>query len=68
MGVSEQSAQQPGGPSVGLMADIGGRPGVHPAWLFHFRVTALDPAVCDDPQGAAFALRERPPRADGRPI
>jgi predicted enzyme related to lactoylglutathione lyase len=68
---------------VGSIADIAGRPGVHPQWLFHFAVPALDPAcaairaagglvigplvlpggdrvaVCDDPQGAAFALRER---------
>ena len=64
------------------MADIAGRPGVHPHWLFHFRVAALEPAlaavraagglvldpltlpngariaVCDDAQGAAFALQE----------
>ena len=71
-----------GGASVGSMSDIAGRPGVHPHWLFHFRVAALGPAlaavraagglvldpvtlpngtrvaVCDDPQGAAFALQE----------
>ena len=58
-------------------------PHIHPHWLFHFRVPALDAAVdrvraggglvaatfelpdgrriavCDDPQGAAFALEER---------
>lgn len=78
-------AWSPGGArvgSVGSMADIAGRPGVHPHWLFHFRVAALGPAlaavraagglvldpvtlpggvrvaVCDDPQGAAFALQE----------
>jgi predicted enzyme related to lactoylglutathione lyase len=74
-------AWSPGGASVGAMADIAGRPGVHPHWLFHFRVGALEPAmaavraagglvldpltlpngarvaVCDDPQGAAFALQ-----------
>ena len=68
---------------VGAVADIRARPGVHPHWLFHFRVGALDRAmatvqaaggkvfgpfvipgggrvaVCDDPQGAAFALYER---------
>ena len=67
------------------MSDIAGRPGVHPAWLFHFRVAAFEPAlgavragggvvfgsfvlpggarsaVCDDPQGAAFALLEAAP-------
>lgn len=71
-----------GGARVGSFADTAGRPGVHPHWLFHFRVPSLataiayvreagglvlDPialpdggrvAVCDDPQGAAFALRE----------
>ncbi len=71
--------------SIGSMADIAGRPGVHPHWLFHFRVAALEPAlaavraagglvldpvtlpggarlaVCDDAQGAAFALQEGSP-------
>jgi predicted enzyme related to lactoylglutathione lyase len=65
------------------ISDVTARPGIHPHWLFHFRVAALEPAleaaraagavvlptvvwpggervaVCDDPQGAAFALRER---------
>lgn len=71
--------------SVGSMAGIAGRPGVHPHWLFHFRVPVLEPAlamvraagglvldpvtlpggariaVCDDPQGAAFALQQEAP-------
>lgn len=75
-------AWERGGAPVGSMCDIAGRPGVHPHWIFHFRVAALDPAmskvkaeggivigpitlpsgdriaVCDDPQGAAFAIRE----------
>lgn len=83
-GRHHQFAWSPGGASVGAMADIAGRPGVHPHWLFHFRVPALAPAlaavraagglvldpltlpngtrvaVCDDPQGAAFALQEEP--------
>jgi len=87
LGRRQQFAWAPGGPSVGAMADIAGRPGVHPHWLFHFRVAALDPAlaavraaggvaldpvtlpggarvaVCDDPQGAAFALHEDTRRA-----
>jgi uncharacterized protein len=82
LGRHHQFAWTPGGASVGAMADIAGRPGVHPHWLFHFRVAALEPAaaavraasglvldpvtlpdgtriaVCDDPQGAAFALQE----------
>jgi len=82
-GVLQQFAWRAGGASVGTIADVAGRPGVHPHWLFFFEVDALDPAmaatraagglvvdafvlpggdracVCDDPQGAAFALRER---------
>ena len=77
----ERFAWQAGGASVGAIADVAGRPGVHPHWLFFFDVPALDPAmafireagglvleptvlpdgrracVCDDPQGATFALR-----------
>lgn len=84
LGVYHPFTWNPEGASVGSMADISGRPGVHPHWLFHFRVPALEPAlatvraagglvlgptelpggerlaVCDDPQGAAFALREAP--------
>jgi hypothetical protein len=86
LGVHRRFAWHAGGASVGSMADIAGRPGVHPHWLFHFGVAALDPAletvraaggvvvaslvlpdgtriaVCDDPQGAAFALNEVPRR------
>ena len=75
-------AWQAGGTVVGAACDITARPSVHPHWLFHFRVDALDPAmaavksaggtvfgpfvvprgdrvaVCDDLQGAAFALYE----------
>jgi predicted enzyme related to lactoylglutathione lyase len=74
---------RPGAAPVSAMLDTAGRAGVHPHWLFHFRVEALEPAiervreaggsalptmrlpngerlaVCDDPQGAAFALHER---------
>jgi uncharacterized protein len=81
-GVFHQFAWRLAEPSVGAMADLAGRPGVHPQWLFHFRVASLDTAlaivlargarpigpfmfpdgrrvaVCDDPQGAAFALVE----------
>jgi predicted enzyme related to lactoylglutathione lyase len=83
LGVIHPFAYEAGGEPAGSMIDIAGRPGVHPHWLFHFRVAALEPAVeavralagkvlplvtlpsgeriavCDDPQGAAFALRER---------
>jgi uncharacterized protein len=82
-GAFQEFAWRPGGTSVGAIADVAGRPGVHPHWLFFFGVDALDAAVaatraaggvvvdhvmlqggaracvCDDPQGAAFGLRER---------
>jgi predicted enzyme related to lactoylglutathione lyase len=82
VGTFHPFAWQAGGPAVGALGDIAGRPGVHPHWLFHFGVSALDPAVravrehggivvhertlpsggrvavCDDAQGAAFALLE----------
>ncbi len=81
-GVFHPFAFQPGGAVVGSMSDIADRPAVHPHWLFHFRVAALEPsldavragggtvvgpfalpngdnvAICDDPQGAAFALHQ----------
>jgi predicted enzyme related to lactoylglutathione lyase len=81
-GVFHPFAWQAGGARVGALSDIAQRSGVHPHWLFHFQVTALDRvldavraggggiigpfalpsgsrfAVCDDPQGAAFALLE----------
>jgi predicted enzyme related to lactoylglutathione lyase len=76
-----------GGEEVGVLSDIANRPGVHPHWLFHFRIFGLDAAiarvrsegglalepidlpngdriaVCDDNQGAAFALHEPAKRA-----
>jgi uncharacterized protein len=84
-GSFQRFAWHAGGASVGAIADIAARPGVHAHWLFFFEVDALEPAiaatraaggvaldpivvpsgervcVCDDPQGAAFALRERRP-------
>jgi len=45
LGCHHQFAWSPGGVSVGSMADLAGRPGVHPHWLFHFRVAALEPAL-----------------------
>lgn len=82
LGVLHPFAWARGGPTVGAMIDIAGRPEVHPHWLFQFPVASLEPAmaaarrgggivlgpsalptgeriaVCDDPQGAAFAIRE----------
>ncbi len=81
LGLFHPFAWKPGEPLAGAMSDISQRRGVHPHWLFHFDVPALEPAldavnagggivvarvsvpngnpiaVCDDPQGAAFALR-----------
>lgn len=45
LGVHHQFAWQPGGASVGSISDITGRPGIHPHWLFHFGVAALEPAL-----------------------
>jgi predicted enzyme related to lactoylglutathione lyase len=82
VGMVHPFAWQLDGAAVGSLSDIATRPGVHPHWLFHFRVASLDSAleavrvgggsvigplvlpsgdrvaVCDDPQGAAFALFE----------
>jgi predicted enzyme related to lactoylglutathione lyase len=82
LGVYRHFAWSPGGANVGAVTDISARPGVHPHWLFHFAVSAIDGAVaavrehggeviaqvatpdrariavCHDPQGAIFALRE----------
>ena len=40
-----------GSPSIGAIADVIGRPGVHPHWLFFFGV--------DSVEGAASAVRDR---------
>jgi predicted enzyme related to lactoylglutathione lyase len=85
LGIFHEFSWKPGEPPTGAMSDVSQRRGVHPHWLFHFDVPALEPAldavhaaggivvarvlvpsgdhiaVCDDPQGAAFALRA--PRA-----
>ena len=78
-----------GGPSVGVMADVQGRAGVHPHWLFYWGVPSLETAVGalrsnggtasvltlptgeklavrDDPQGAAFGLREIGVRSESK--
>jgi len=80
LGVFHPFSWKRDGPPVGSMRDLRARPGVHPHWLFHWRVAALEPvlevvragggvvvgpvslptgeqiAICDDPQGAAFAV------------
>ncbi len=38
-------AWRTGEPNVGSIADIAGRPGVHPHWLFHFQVASLEHAA-----------------------
>ncbi len=84
-GTFQQFAWNASGASVGAIADIAARPGVHAHWLFFFEVDGIESAmastraaggvvlepfvmpsgeracVCNDPQGAAFALRERSP-------
>jgi predicted enzyme related to lactoylglutathione lyase len=44
-GVFHPFAWEPGGPAVGSMADVSRRPGIHPHWLFHFRVSSVDAAL-----------------------
>ncbi len=44
-GVLHPFAWRPGGVAVGALSDIAERPGVHPHWLFHFQVAALDLAL-----------------------
>ena len=80
LGIFHPFAWQRGGAVNGWMSDLKQRSGVHPHWLFQFRVSSLEPAletvralgglalgpylspgghrvaVCDDAQGAAFAL------------
>ncbi len=79
-GSFQQFCYGEGLPNCGSITDVAGRAGVHPQWLLHFGIEALDSAmslvrreggevlgpfelpsgdrvaVCDDPQGAAFAL------------
>ena len=62
--------------TAGAMADISGRPGVHPHWLFFFDVASVDEAVALSrraggtatdpivlPAGARIAICEDPQRA-----
>lgn len=82
-GVFHEVAAGPGQPVFGSISDVADRPGVHPHWIYVFRVASLDDAlakvkgaggvvagtferpdggrlaVCDDPQGSAFAVGER---------
>ena len=44
-GVFHPFAWTPDAPRWSSMADIAQRPGVHPHWLFHFRVASLDTAL-----------------------
>jgi predicted enzyme related to lactoylglutathione lyase len=44
-GLLHPFAMEPGGSASGALVDIQGRAGVHPHWLFHFRVDALAPAL-----------------------
>ena len=72
-GVFQQFAWHAGGPNVGSLSPIAHRPGVHPHWLFHFPVAAIDAAVAavkgaggtaigpiESPGGARIAVCEDP--------
>jgi uncharacterized protein len=45
LGVLHPFAYQPDGEAVGDLSDIAQRSGVHPHWLFHFRVAELESAL-----------------------
>lgn len=45
LGTLRDLAWGAGGPTVGAMMDVAGRPGVHTHWLFFFGVPALDAAM-----------------------
>ena len=60
LGSFREFAWEPGGPAVGAFADVAGRPGVHPHWLFHFPVPSLDDALA---AARAAGARRLPPVA-----
>ena len=60
LGSFREFAWRPGGPAVGAIADVAGRPGVHPHWLFHFPVPSLDAALA---AARAAGARMLPPVA-----
>ena len=45
LGTYQNFAYAPGEPSIGSIADIAGRPHLHPQWLFFFAVSSLATAV-----------------------
>lgn len=45
LGVHQEFSWSEGGKNIGATVDITGRHGIHPHWLFHFRVEALEPAM-----------------------
>jgi predicted enzyme related to lactoylglutathione lyase len=49
-------AWEAGGPAVGSMTDVADRAGVHPHWLFHFRVADLDRAAAAVRAGGGLVL------------
>ena len=44
------------GPTVGVIADVAGRPGVHPQWLFFFEVHDLDATLASARDQGALVL------------
>lgn len=45
LGIHQRFAWAEGQPDAGAIVDITGMPGLHPHWLFHFGVPALDEAL-----------------------
>ena len=55
-GSFQQFTWDAGGASVGAIADIAARPGVHPHWIFFFEVDALDVAIATVRAAGGLAL------------
>ncbi len=65
VGLIHPFAWQAGGVAVGSMSDVAARPGVHAHWLFHFRVTALEPALeAARSGGGSFVAQQTLPNGD----
>jgi hypothetical protein len=45
LGLHQRFAFGAGEPSIGVLSDVAGRPGVHAHWLFFFAVPSLDAAI-----------------------
>jgi predicted enzyme related to lactoylglutathione lyase len=56
LGVFHPFAWRRGDPPVGWMTDIFGRAGRHAHWLFHFRISAMEPALAAVRDGGGYVV------------